>query len=132
MTIKQLEAEVNEQLAEIRHKLKQKSKYWLIAAGVAMVLIIILLITVFKKGTTNENYESQIRTLDSVVKYQEEKIETLERYNELIDSNIQTLNEKYKANRPTETRIITKYEKVPVDVRGLDKSGLRNEVTNFK
>lgn len=123
MTIKDLKIEVD--------KLRSRSRYWLLGAIVALTIFIVLVIVIFRHKPVNEAYESQIRTLDSLIKYQKSKIETLERYNVLIDSNIQRLDEQYKNNRPIETRIITKYEKVPVDVNSLDREQLRREITNY-
>jgi hypothetical protein len=84
-----------------------------------------------KNQTGNDTYKNQIQTLDSVIKYQQKNIETLQRFNEGQDSAIQRLDEAYKKNRPTETRIIREYEKIPVTVRDLNREQLRNEVTNY-
>lgn len=113
---------------ELNTKIKSHSRYWLIAAVVGLILFIILFVAVFKPGNS---YDSQIRTLDSVLKYQQKNIESLQKFNALQDSAIRTLDEAYKNNRPIETRIIREYEKLPDIINSLDREQLRREVANY-
>jgi hypothetical protein len=128
MTVKDIETYVDLRVQE----LKSKSRPWLIVAAVAIVIIIILLVNVFRgKGKPNEDYEKQIRTMDSTLKYQQKTIDALQMVNANQDSTIEHLNEAYKNNRPIETRIIHEYEKIPNTVHDLSREQLRREVSNY-
>lgn len=127
MTVKQLEAEVS----KVRQFVKTRTRLWIIVAAVGVILLTVLFITLTRKARTNDAYENQIRTLDSVVKYQADKIETLSRYAELLDSSLADLERQYQSNRPRETKIITRYEKIPIDVRAMDREQLRREVAGY-
>lgn len=115
----------------IEQRLKSHSRNWLIALGVAIVIVVILFFTVFKKGKPDNSYESQIRSMDSTIKYQQKYIDALQKTNDVQDSTIVNLNEKYKANRPIETRIIHSYEKIPIDINSLDREQLRKQVSDY-
>jgi cell division protein FtsB len=123
MTLRQLEADVNEQLAEIRHKLRSKSPKWLIVLCIAIVIGAVLFITVFKPKASDNSRE---------IEGLKREIEGLKRNNQVLDSLIKIKSDEYKANRPTETRIIHQYEKIPTVVRDLNKDQLRREVTDFE
>jgi membrane-associated HD superfamily phosphohydrolase len=111
---------------------KARSRNWLIAAGIAFVLIIVLVVVIFRKTTeADQSYKNKVNTLDSTIKYQAKTIESLERFNVEQDSAIQNLNEAYKKNRPTETRIIHQYEKVNTDVHNLSNSQLDSELSKY-
>jgi hypothetical protein len=135
MTIKELEIKFNDLKAEVQTKVdqvKSKGKVWLIVAGILAVLVIALLITVFRnKGEVSQEYLDDMKAKDEKIEMLEGKVSALELARSQIDSNIKGLDEKLKNNRPTETRIIHQYEKIPADVRNLDRDKLRNEVTNF-
>jgi type II secretory pathway component PulM len=111
---------------------KARSRNWLIAAGIAFVLLIVLFVVIFRKTTeADQSYKNKVNTLDSTIKYQAKTIESLERLNVEQDSAIQNLNEAYKKNRPTETRIIHSYEQIPNTVRDLNREQLRREVSGY-
>ena len=125
-TVKQLE----QQFTELKAFVQARSRTWLIIAGIALVLIIVLLFTIFKNKGREGSLE-KVRLLDSTIKYQERIITTLQRTIDHQDSLIMDLMDAYKKNRPTETRIIHHYDKIPNSVRDLDREQLRREVTNF-
>jgi uncharacterized coiled-coil protein SlyX len=132
MTTKELETYplLNEQ--KVQDFVKARSRNWLIAAGIAFVLLIVLVVVIFRKTTeADQSYKNKVNTLDSTIKYQAKTIESLERFNVEQDSAIQTLNEAYKKNRPTETRIIHQYEKVNTDVHNLSNSQLDSELSKY-
>ena len=114
-TLEKLEAEF--------HRFKKRSTIWQILFGLAVVIAIVLLFTVFrKKESPNEE----------LLKSHQQTIEALQRSNALIDSLFKSKDKEYQANRPTETRIITRYEKIPSTVRDLSKEQLRREFTEFE
>jgi biopolymer transport protein ExbB/TolQ len=132
MTTKELETYLllNEQ--KVQDFVKARSRNWLIAAGIAFVLLIVLVVVIFRKTTeADQSYKNKVNTLDSTIKYQAKTIESLERFNVGQDSAIQNLNEAYNANRPTETRIIHQYEKVNTDVHNLSNSQLDSELSKY-
>lgn len=112
-------------------KIKSHSRNWLIAACIAFVLFIVLVVVIFRNKPTNEAYENQIRTLDSLIHYQQTTIDALQKVNQGQDSMLQNLDEAYKKNRPTETRIIHSYERIPFDINSLNREELRKSVTNY-
>lgn len=97
---------------------KKHSRNWLIAFGLAVILLIVLLVVVFKKNHDNPPVEQG-------------NIELLKRNNALLDSLLKTKDTVLIENRKTETRIIKEYEKIPVDIKSLDREQLRREVTNY-
>lgn len=132
MTPKQIETYLLLHEQKVESFVKSRSRNWLIAAGIAFIILIVLLIVVFRhKSSTNEAYESRINTLDSLVKYQQKTIDALQLVNRSQDSIISNLDEKYKANRPIETRIIHSYERIPFDVNSYSREELRKQVTNY-
>jgi membrane-associated HD superfamily phosphohydrolase len=132
MTTKDLENYVLLSEQKTESFVKARSRNWLIAAGIAFVLLIVLVVVIFRKTTeADQSYKNKVNTLDSTIKYQAKTIESLERFNVEQDSAIQTLNEAYKKNRPTETRIIHSYEQIPNTVRDLNREQLRREVSGY-
>jgi hypothetical protein len=132
MTAKQLETYLQLHEQKIESFVKSKSRNWLIAGGLALVLFIVLVVVVFRhQKPAGENYEQQINTLDSLMKYQKVHVEDLEKRNVEQDSVIARLNEAYKNNRPIETRIINHYEKIPVDINSLDREQVRKQVSEY-
>jgi hypothetical protein len=131
MTIKDLENYLLFHEQKVQDFVKSRSRNWLIAAGVAFVLLIVLFIVVFRKTQTNDSYKGQINTLDSVVQYQQTTIDALQRVNASQDSVLYQLDAAYKKNRPTETRIIHSYEQIPNTVRDLNREQLRREVSGY-
>lgn len=113
MTIEDLQIQIN--------KLKSRGRNWLIALGVAIVLAVVLLITVFKP---KQRVDPRIDAL-------EDQIEHLKKSNQFIDSLIAEKDTLYIENRKTETKIIERYERIPIDVRALDREQLRREVSNY-
>lgn len=104
---------------------RKRSRNWLIALGVAVILGFVLLFTVFKpKGEVDQSYKLEIERL-------QQKIELLEQSNILRDSIIAGHDQKLLENRKTETKIITRYERIPVDVRDLSREDLRKQVTDY-
>jgi hypothetical protein len=122
MKVSELQAEVNEQLAEIRHKLRSKSPTWLIIAGIVVVIAVVLFITVFRNQDTKADEKIENLTRE---------VEGLKRANAVYDSLLKIKDVEYKANRPTETRLKTKYEKIPESVRNLSNDELRRELTKY-
>lgn len=103
-----------------------------IIMGVLVVLLIILIITVFKsKGDVSQDYKAKMQTLDSVIKYQQKTIESLEKYADQQDTIIANLERDYSANRPKETKIIHQYEKIPDNINSLNREQLRREVSAY-
>jgi cell shape-determining protein MreC len=132
MTTKELETYLLLHEQKVQDFVKSRSRNWLIGAALAFVLFIVLVVVIFKRhNPTNEAYESQINTLDSLVHYQQTTIDALQRVNAGQDSLIQNLDEAYKKNRPVETRIIHEYDKIPNTVHALNREQLRREVTNY-
>jgi hypothetical protein len=131
MTTKDLENYLLFHEQKVQDFVKSRSRNWLIAAGVAFVLLIVLFIVVFRKTQTNDSYKGQINTLDSVVQYQQTTIDALQRVNASQDSVLYQLDAAYKKNRPTETRIIHSYEQIPNTVRDLNREQLRREVSGY-
>jgi type II secretory pathway component PulM len=132
MTTKDLENYLLFHDQKVQDFVKARSRNWLIAAGIAFVLLIVLFVVIFRKTTeADQSYKNKVNTLDSTIKYQAKTIESLERFNVEQDSAIQTLNEAYKKNRPTETRIIHSYEQIPNTVRDLNREQLRREVSGY-
>jgi hypothetical protein len=131
MTIKDLENYLLFHEQKVQDFVKSRSRNWLIAAGVAFVLLIVLFIVVLRKTQTNDSYKGQINTLDSLVHYQQTTIDALQRVNAPQDSVLYQLDAAYKKNRPTETRIIHSYEQIPNTVRDLNREQLRREVSGY-
>jgi septal ring factor EnvC (AmiA/AmiB activator) len=132
MTTKDLENYLLFHEQKVQDFVKSRSRNWLIAAAIAFVLLVVLFIVAFIKTTkVNDSYKGQINTLDSVVHYQQTTIDALQRVNASQDSTIYQLDEAYKKNRPTETRIIHQYEKVNTDVRNLSNSQLDSELSKY-
>lgn len=103
-----------------------------IVAGVVLIILIIQIWSMFKKREPVDNsYLQKIDQLQEKVQLQTEKIDALQQGQSLRDSIIYGQLEAIKNNRPTQTRIIHQYDKVPNDVHSLDKSGLRREVTEY-
>lgn len=67
-TLKGLEKEVNELKAKVSTLAKSRSKQWWIVAGVGLVLIVVLLITVFKNKPSEdlEGIKKRNRTPEKV------------------------------------------------------------------
>jgi predicted PurR-regulated permease PerM len=132
MTIKDLENYLLFHEQKVQDFVKSRSRNRLIAAGIAFVLLVVLFIVAFIKTTkVNDSYKGQINTLDSVVHYQQTTIDALQRVNASQDSVLYQLDEAYKKNRPTETRIIHQYEKVNTDVHNLSNSQLDSELSKY-
>lgn len=115
----------------LEDRIKAHSRNWLIAAGVATIVLILLFFTLFKKQKQPTNYNSEIKSLDSTIKYQGKTIETLQVYKEQQDSAINHLNEALENNRTKQVKIIHEYEKIPNVVHDLNREQLRTEVTNY-
>ena len=132
MTKQELETYLMLHEQKVEGFVRARSRNWLIAFGIAFVLFIVLVVVIFRKTKpVNDAYEGQIQQLDSTIKYQQATIDALQSVNASQDSVIYHLDEAYKKNRPVETRIITKYEKVPIDVHNMDNEQLRREVSNY-
>lgn len=117
--------DLQEQIDKLTGKIKTRDTAWLIAAGVAFILIVLLLLTVFKgKGEIDQSYKLEIERL-------QDKIEGLERESALRDSIISQHDQKLLENRKTETIIKHHYDKISVDVPKLNNDQLRNEITNY-
>jgi Tfp pilus assembly protein PilN len=111
------------ELSDVRDYVRKKNRTWLIVAGVVVVSALALLFTVFKRKDST-NADARIEVL-------QEQIDNMKRSNLFIDSLLREKDTLYIENRKTETRIITRYEKIPADVRSLDREQLRDEVTNY-
>lgn len=103
-----------------------------IVAGVGLVLLVILLITVFrKKPEVNQDYLKEIKALDEKIELQQQTIEALQSSQAFRDSLIIEQLDAISKNKTTQTQIIHRYEKIPTDVRSLDRDKLRSEITNY-
>lgn len=132
MTTKELETYLLLHEQKIETFVKARSRNWLIAGGVAVLLVALLFFQVFKRQVKEkEEFLKEVAQRDRELKLQKEKVAALEFANSAQDSIISNLNEALKNNRTTETRIITKYEKIPNTVRDLNREQLRGEVTNY-
>lgn len=104
---------------------KKRSRRWLIALAVAVIIGIALLFTVFgKQPAVDQSYKEEIKHL-------QDKIELLEQSNALRDSIIAGFDQKLLDNRKTETIIKHHYDQIPVVVRDLSREDLRKQVTNY-
>lgn len=96
-----------------------------IVAVVGLILLVVLLITVFrKKPETNQEYLQEIKALD-------QKIDALQQGNALRDSIILDQLEDIKKSKQTQTQIIHRYEQIPNNVMSLDRDELRRQVTDY-
>jgi hypothetical protein len=119
MTIYNLQTELE--------NLKRRSRNWLIALGVAVFIIIVLLITAFRKKEDN----SKLRALEIQLEGEKARVKALEEKLPLYDSLLANQQRQLDNNRATETKIIHHYEKIPAAVRDLTREQLRSEVTNY-
>lgn len=125
--------QIDERLQSIEDALVGGVKYvmkwplWTkIVAGVGLVLLVILLITVFrKKPETNQEYLQEIKALD-------QKIDALQQGQALRDSIILDQLEDIKKSKQTQTQIIHRYEQIPNTVRDLSKDQLRGELSKYE
>lgn len=132
MTKKEIETYLLLHEQKIETFVKSRSQNWLIAAGVAFVLFIVLVVVIFRKQKpTNEAYKIEMQKLDEKLMRSEGKIENLEEVIKHQDSVILHMDEAYKRNRPIETRIIHSYERIPFDINSLNREELRKSVTNY-
>jgi hypothetical protein len=121
MTLQQLEATVNEQLAEVRNTLRKRSITWLVLAGVGLVLLIVLWFTVLKpKPTTDPRVPELQREIDG-----------LKQNNLVLDSLVKVKAEELKTNKTTETKLKTKYDKIPDAVNDLSRDELRKQLSKY-
>jgi Tfp pilus assembly protein PilN len=111
------------ELSDVRDYVRKKNRTWLIVAGVVVVSALALLFTVFKRKDSSK--------ADEKIEVLQQQIDNMKRSNLFIDSLLREKDTLYIENRKTETRIITRYEKIPADVRSLDREQLRREVTNY-
>jgi Tfp pilus assembly protein PilN len=111
------------ELSDVRDYVRKKNRTWLIVAGVVVVSALALLFTVFKRKDSSK--------ADKKIEVLQQQIDNMKRSNLFIDSLLREKDTLYIENRKTETRIITRYEKIPADVRSLDREQLRREVTNY-
>jgi hypothetical protein len=103
-----------------------------IVAGVGLITLVILLITVFKKhDAPNQDYLKEMAAKDTLIKYQQGKIDALIQGQSLRDSVIFPELLKISGNKETQTRIIHEYEKIPSVVNNLDREELRKQVTEY-
>jgi predicted negative regulator of RcsB-dependent stress response len=109
------------ELAEVRSYVRSKNRTWLIVASLVFVLIVIIFWTVFSKKDKEDPRLEQFQ----------QQIEHLQKTNVFLDSMIKEKDTLYIENRKTETRIIERHDKIPADIKSLDREQLRREVTNF-
>lgn len=122
---------IDRRIAEVRSFVRSKSMIWLIALGVAVVLVGVLLFTVFKKDKPiNQDYSWKVQALDSTIKYQQKHIDALQRFADQHDSVIKANNDFYRKNKIIETRIIHQYDKIPSDIKSMDRDKLRSELAD--
>lgn len=123
---------IEDAITATTHKVISFPLWVKIVAGVTVVLLAILLITVFKKrDPVNHDYLNQIHQLDSTIKYQQRYIESLQAGQAERDSIIIRELGRISGNKATQTRIIKEYEKIAPTVNNLSRDELRREVTNF-
>lgn len=108
-------------ILKVEQALKSHSRNWLISFGLAVIIAIVLAVIVFRKNQKQDPYMEQGKN----------EIELLKRNNSLLDSLLKSKDTVLIENRRTEKRIIREYEKVPADVKSLDREQLRREVTNY-
>jgi hypothetical protein len=104
-----------------------------LVAGVVIILFIALLVISFKRSSknVNEDYLKDMQSLDSTIKYQQKYIESLQDQQAMRDTIIMRELGRISGNKQTQTRIIHEYEAIPDRVRSLDRSKLRDEITNY-
>jgi Na+-transporting methylmalonyl-CoA/oxaloacetate decarboxylase gamma subunit len=128
MTLKQLEARLN----KVEGFVKARSRTWLIVAGVGLVLLVILFIAVFRnKGKVDDSYLNQIRQMDSTIKYQQKYIDAIISDQNRRDSIIFDELEAIGKSKPIQKRITNDLDKIPSDVKSLDRDGFRREFTDY-
>lgn len=123
MTIKELETKFHSEL----ESLKKRSRTWLIVLGVAFILVLVLLFTVFKRKDNN----SKIDALQQDLETEKARVEALESKLPLYDSLLANQQRQLDGNRQTETIIKHHYDKIYVDVPKLNNNQLRDEITNY-
>jgi Tfp pilus assembly protein PilN len=111
------------ELSDVRDYVRKKNRTWLIAAGVGVVLVIVLLFTVFKRKDST-NADARIEVL-------QEQIDNLKRSNVFLDSMIKEQDTLLIINNQKEIKIKERHDKEPTRVPNLTKDQLRSEVTNF-
>jgi hypothetical protein len=117
--------------AGVEHVLKLPTWLKVVAAAV-VILLVVLLITVFKKhDAPNSDYLKEMAAKDTLIKYQQGKIDALIQGQSLRDSVIFPELLRISTNKETQTRIITRYEKIPSVVNNLDREELRKQVTEY-
>lgn len=135
VTLKDIHEEVQGVKDVIVHGVQHvvKLPLWVkIVAGVVIILFIVLIVTLFKKKEpVNTDYLQKIEEIDKRIEAYEELNKTREIDRARRDTVIMENLDAIKNNRSTTTRIIERYEKIPSDVKSLDRNKLRDEVTNF-
>lgn len=106
-------------------------KWVKIALAIALVAIIYLVFTVFKQNRQLENKDELMQAKDEKLKYQQLHIDDLERGQPARDSIILERLDAIEKNKPVQTRIIHEIQKIPTDVRNLDREQLRREVNGY-
>lgn len=103
-----------------------------IVAGLGFVCLVVLLVTMFTKSKpVDDSYLKEVRQLDSTIKYQQKYIEALVEGQAMRDSIIIKELGRISGNKTTIVRLKTEYEKIPTDVRNLDREQLRREWTEY-
>jgi type II secretory pathway component PulM len=123
MTIKELQTHLQTQI----DRLKSRSRNWLIAGGIAFMLVIILLFTVFKRKDDNPKIEA----LEIQLQAEKARVQALEEKLPLYDSLLANQQRQLDGNKKTETIIKHHYDKIYVDVPKLNNNQLRDEITNY-
>jgi type II secretory pathway component PulM len=123
MTIKELQTHLQTQI----NRLKSRSRNWLIALGVAIVLVIILLFTVFKRKDDNPKIEA----LEIQLQAEKARVQALEEKLPLYDSLLANQQRQLDGNKKTQTQIIHRYETIPTTVRDLTREQLDRELSKY-
>src|SRR5688572_26659831 len=105
MTIKELETKFHSEL----ENLKKRSRTWLIVLGVAVILVVVLLFTVFKRKDDNPKIEA----LEIQLQAEKERVKLLEEKLPLYDSLLANQQRQLDGNKKTELIIKHHYDKIP-------------------
>lgn len=103
-----------------------------IVAGLAVVCLIAILVTMFTKSKpVDDSYLKDIEVLQQKIETLTELQTTREALQQARDSFIVKEISKLGASKQTQTRIIHEYNQIPDRVNSLDREQLRREITEY-
>jgi hypothetical protein len=118
MTIEEVRNEFDTKLASVRKLMASRTRLWLILLAVAFIILVALGWAIFSK---QQDKFSQV----------DAQVEGLKRNNIFLDSMLREQDTLLIESKVTERKIIERYERIPADVKSLDREQLRREVTNY-